>query len=100
MLDSETISIPVLIPPMVRLVAHPNCDIKRQACQFLCIASNSTLPQGKEIGLLAVNALNKDLEDPNPAIREVAVSTICTLDILADQHAIPGQVKKYTKIHE
>ena len=38
--------------------------------------------QEPDIGLLVVNILNKDVSDPNPAVRCTAITTICSLPIL------------------
>ena len=43
-----------------------------------------------QVGLLAANVLRQDLADPNPAIRSTAVTTICSLPVLAQQDAVTG----------
>ena len=45
-----------------------------------------------QVGLLAANVLRQDLGDPNPAIRSTAVTTICSLPVLAQQDAVTGML--------
>ena len=44
-----------------------------------------------QVGLLAANVLRRDLGDPNPSIRATAVTTICSLPVLAQQDAVTGR---------
>ena len=100
MLDAKTLELEPLISPMIKLVASHHPDIKIQACHFVCRAANGDgINQAHpEVAILAVNILNKDLMDANPSVRAVAVSTICSLAVLADQHAINGKNLQYFHI--
>ncbi len=41
------------------------------------------------MGLLALSVLKRDLSDPNPEVRSTAVSTLCQLEVLAEEgHAM------------
>ena len=51
-----------------------------------------------QIGLLAANVLRQDLVDPNPAIRSTAVTTICSLPVLAQQDAVTGTLSNNTYV--
>ena len=51
-----------------------------------------------QIGLLAANVLRQDLADPNPAIRSTAVTTICSLPVLAQQDAVTGTLSNNTYV--
>ena len=83
---------------MVRLLASHNAEIKRAACEFVVRAAGEPGRRGKpgwersdpEVGLLALAVLRKDLADPNPEVRVTAVSTICQLKVLAEDHALDG----------
>lgn len=90
MIDAKTIEIDPLIPVMIKLVASHNPDIKAQACQFITRAANEG--GHSEVAILIVNILNKDLSDANPSVRSMAVSTICSIAALAENHAINGRL--------
>jgi vesicle coat complex subunit len=87
MLTSHAIHMDAIVSHVVRLIASHNAEVKAMACDLVCAAANDNRP---EVALLAANILNQDLSDPNPEIRCVAVATICSMPMLADQHAIQG----------
>jgi len=43
------------------------------------------------VGLLAFSVLRRDLQDPNPSNRATAVTTICSLKVLAKDQAVEGK---------
>jgi hypothetical protein len=67
-----------LASPLVRLVASNNAAVKAEVCHLLILAAAGE----PDLGLLVVNTLNKDLCDPNPAVRSTAVTAICSLPVL------------------
>ena len=76
-----------LTASMVQLAASHNADVKRLAVQFVLEAANRD-----EVVLIA-NVLRKDLDDPNPAVREVAVAAFCKAETLVELHGLEAVEK-------
>lgn len=130
MLDARSVTLEPLIPPMVRLLASHNAEVKALACEFVVRAAGEpgkgwvadrsipvdnrprsrkscpsfrNKPAGEasdpEVGLLALNVLRRDLADPNPDVRITAVSTIASIKVLAEGHAVEGRKQKIRKCY-
>ena len=63
-----------LFPFVVKFLASSDILIKKLACWFVVKNSNH-----EQLVLLAVNTLVKDCTDPSPAIRGLAVKSLCSL---------------------
>ena len=88
MLTAKTIDIESILPVCVKFCASHNSKVKKSACEALiCCSERFSRP---DVGLLAVNILMKDLNDPNPEVRATAIDTISSLSLLADEHSLPG----------
>ena len=88
MLEAKTIEIDTILPVCVKFCASHNSKVKRSACEALiCCSEMYSRP---DVGILAVNILMKDLNDPNPDVRATAVDTIASLSLLADEHSLPA----------
>nr|CAD7398226.1 unnamed protein product [Timema poppensis] len=72
-----------LIGPVVKLLPSHNEEVKK--------ASYKVLPKicasHPEIAVLVVNTIKKDCNDPNPVVKCLAVSTLCSLLPLIEEHA-------------
>lgn len=76
--ESGSLAASELTSPLVKLVASNNAAVKGEVCHLLILAA----AEEPDLGLLVVNTLNKDLSDPNPAVRVTAVTAICSLPVL------------------
>ncbi|CAG2059344.1 unnamed protein product [Timema podura] len=72
-----------LVGPVVKLLPSHNEEVKK--------ASYKVLPKicasHPEIAVLVVNTIKKDCNDPNPVVKCLAVSTLCSLLPLIEEHA-------------
>ena len=88
MLDAKTTDMETILPACVKFCASHNAQIKKRACEALiCCSEKYSRP---DVGILAVNILMKDLNDPNPDVRATAVDTIVSLSLLAEEHSLPA----------
>ena len=88
MLQAKTIDMEAILPVCIKFCASHDAKIKRSACEALiCCSETFNRP---DVGLLAVNILMKDLNDPNPDVRSTAIDTIASLSLLAEEHSLPG----------
>ena len=88
MLTARTIEMETILPVCVKFCANHNAKIKKSACEALiCCSEKFSRP---DVGLLGVNILMKDLNDPNPEVRATAIDTIASLSLLAEEHSLPG----------
>ena len=87
MLEAKSIDIKTVLPSMIKLCASNNFQIKAAVCNVLVIAAEEDSVAASEVGLLVGNILVQDLVDPNPSVRATAVSAICSISVLASQHA-------------
>ncbi|CAB4055204.1 AP4B1 [Lepeophtheirus salmonis] len=78
LIEAGNIETEPLISPMIRLLGSHNAEVKEHVCSFLLKLSSH---QG-DVGVLAQNILMQDTQDPNPRIRSVAISTLCSLPSL------------------
>ncbi len=88
MLEAQTIDIDTILPICVKFCASHNSKVKKNACDALIICSEKF--SRPDVGILAVNILMKDLNDPNPEVRATAVNTIASLSLLANEHSLPA----------
>ena len=88
MLEAKTISMEAILPVCVKFCASHDAKVKKSACQAL-ISCSETFDR-PDVGLLAVNILMKDLNDPNPEVRSTAIDTISSLSLLAEDHSLPA----------
>ena len=87
MLEAKTIDLKTVLPSVIKLCASNNSQIKDAVCDVLVIAAEEDPVAASEIGLLVGNILIQDLSDPNPDVRCTAVAAICSITVLANQHA-------------
>eukprot|EP00096_Caligus_rogercresseyi_P016305 TRINITY_DN8900_c0_g1_i1.p1 TRINITY_DN8900_c0_g1~~TRINITY_DN8900_c0_g1_i1.p1 ORF type:complete len:536 (-),score=100.94 TRINITY_DN8900_c0_g1_i1:110-1717(-) len=76
LVSSGDVDCEALISPMIRLLGSHNADVKEHVCAFFLKLPSSIVG---DVGVLAQNILIQDTQDPNPRIRSVAVSTLCSL---------------------
>ena len=88
MLEAKTIDMESILPVCVKFCASHDAKVKRSACEALICCSETY--QRPDVGLLAVNILMKDLNDPNPDVRSTAIDTIASLSLLAEDHSLPA----------
>ena len=88
MLEAKTIDMEAILPVCVKFCASHDAKVKKSACQAL-ISCSETFDR-PDVGLLAVNILMKDLNDPNPEVRSTAIDTISSLSLLAEDHSLPA----------
>ena len=88
MLEAKTIHMEAILPVCVKFCASHDAKVKKSACQAL-ISCSETFDR-PDVGLLAVNILMKDLNDPNPEVRSTAIDTISSLSLLAEDHSLPA----------
>jgi len=87
MLEAKTINVRTILSSVIKLCASNNYQIKEAVCDVLVIAAEEDEVAASEIGLLVGNILVQDLLDPNPSVRATAVTAICSISVLASQHA-------------
>ena len=86
MLEAKTIDMEAILPACVKFCANHNAKIKKSACEALiCCSEKFSRP---DVGLLAVNILLKDVNDPNPDVRATAIDTTASLSVLAEEHSL------------
>ena len=91
MLTAKSIEMKTILPVCVKFCASHNAKVKKSACEALiCCSERFDRP---DVGLLAVNILMKDLNDPNPEVRATAVDTIASLSFVAEDHSLQGKHK-------
>ena len=81
-----------VVSPLIKLVASNNASVKTEVCDLIIHAA----AKEPDVGLLVVNILNKDVSDPNPAVRSTAITTICSLPVLlphSNAAIMSGEVK-------
>ena len=89
MLTAKSIEMKTILPVCVKFCASHNAKVKKSACEALiCCSERFDRP---DVGLLAVNILMKDLNDPNPEVRATAVDTIASLSFVAEDHSLQGK---------
>ena len=92
MLTAKSIEMKTILPVCVKFCASHNAKVKKSACEALiCCSERFDRP---DVGLLAVNILMKDLNDPNPEVRATAVDTIASLSFVAEDHSLQGKHKQ------
>ncbi|KAJ7411639.1 AP-4 complex subunit beta-1 [Willisornis vidua] len=73
-----------LFPEMVKAGAVPDVVQKKLVSLFV----QAQAPRQPQLALLAVNSLRKDCAHPSPAVRGLALRTMCGLSLLRDQDPI------------
>jgi len=100
-LEARTLSVETIVPALVKLCASNNAKVKALVCQIIVMVTGSggqgvggggqgnskAANDASDVGLLIVNILCQDLQDPNPENRATAVTTICSLPILTEGYA-------------
>jgi len=92
-LESRTLTSDTVIPGLVKLFGSTNNAAVKTACCSVIVtiagggAAGGTSSDNADVGLLIVNILLQDLQDPNPDNRANAVTTICSLPILIQSYA-------------
>ena len=96
-LASKTLDVQAVLPALVKLCASNNAQVKAAVCAVIVdlVDDRAADPEVAGVGLLIVNVLSKDLNDPNPEIRATAVTTICAISNVTDAYALKGSNCRY-----